>query len=46
MGYVVVIITSDGSEKRISYIESQKPTAENFVNLLKRHGVTAWVARP
>jgi len=45
-GYVVVIIMTDGSEKRIDYLESQKAQAESFAAMLKRHGITAWVARP
>ena len=46
MGYVVVIIMSDGSEKRIDYIESQRAQAESFIEMLNRHGIKAWLARP
>ena len=45
-GYVVVIIMSDGNEKRIPYIESQRPQAEGFIAMLRKHGITAWLARP
>lgn len=41
--YVVVLLLSDGSEKRIEYIHREE--AESFCNMLKRHRITAWVAR-
>jgi len=46
LGYVVVIIMSDGNEKRIPYIESQRTQAEAFIAMLMKHGITAWLARP